>query len=58
MNKQQFIKTTDSQTKDLLLKEGFQLVNESNGIATFINDKTKVITFENKKITFSDKLEF
>lgn len=51
--KQNFIRTTDASTSATLLKLGFQKVDESNGIHTFMNtdklqfsdddiDKTKI----------------
>lgn len=51
--KQNFIRTTDESTSVTLLKLGFQKVDESNGIYTFLNtdklqfseddiDKTKI----------------
>lgn len=35
--KQNFIRTTDASTSATLLKLGFQKVDESNGIYTFLN---------------------
>lgn len=35
--KQNFIRTTDASTSITLLKLGFQKVDESNGIYTFLN---------------------
>ena len=58
MKNTKFIKTTDSETKEYLLQKGFQLVNESNGIATFINDISKMSTFDDKKVAYTNKLEF
>lgn len=50
--KQNFIRTTDTSTATTLLRLGFQKVDESNGIYTFLNcnklqfsediDKTKI----------------
>lgn len=50
--KQNFIRTTDASTATTLLRLGFQKVDESNGIYTFLNcnkfqfsediDKTKI----------------
>lgn len=56
MDSKKFIRCTDKVTIEQLKKLGFQLVSESNGIATFINDITKPIIFEEKKIAFTDKL--
>lgn len=43
--KQNFIRTTDSSTSATLLKLGFQKVDESNGVYTFLNTE---------KLQFSD----
>ena len=50
--KQNFIRTTDSETAEQLIKLGFQKIDESNGIYVFLNcgkkqfeenlDKTKI----------------
>ena len=65
MNKQEknttlpFIKTSDRETMEILQMEGFDLVDYSNGIWTFINcmnkqKKQTKLNFEtDKKITFS-----
>ena len=58
MEKQLFIKTTDASTYELLLKEGFKLVSFDGTAWTFINDKSKSMNFDNKKIIYSDKLCF
>lgn len=50
-----FVRTSDSETADKLLKEGFTLVDKSNGYWTFINNKN--ITFEDKsKVHYSNQL--
>ena len=51
-----FIKCTDKETIETLKKLGFQLVSESNGVATFLNDKTKNATFDKKKVAYSNIL--
>lgn len=43
--KYNFIKTTDTSTASILFKLGFQKVDESNGIYTFLNTE---------KLQFSD----
>ena len=40
-----FIKTTDKETADKLLFSGFQLVSQSNGVYTFINQLPKNFSF-------------
>ncbi len=52
-----FIKTNDAPTKQKLIDEGFVLVNESGGFATFLNDKQKKTNFDDKKVVLTDKLE-
>ena len=51
-----FIKTKDPETKALLLKNGFQLLSESNGIATFLNDAKKKVSFDQKKVAYTNVL--
>ena len=53
---QPFIKTKDDETKQALIKAGFVLIDDSNGIATFINDVTKSIKFDKKKIAYTNML--
>lgn len=51
-----FIKTSDKETMEVLMMEGFDLVDYSNGIWTFINctnKQTKLDFDTNKKIAFS-----
>lgn len=57
--KQNFIKTSDSETASKMINLGFQKVNEQNGIYTFLN--TGTIQFSNddidkKKIQYSNML--
>ena len=56
--KQNFIKTSDKPTADILLKLGFQQVDYSNGIYTFLN--TDKINFseniDKSKIQYSNML--
>lgn len=51
-----FIKTSDEGTRDLLLKAGFQLVHEDGKCWTFINDAKKKATFDRNKVAFSNNL--
>ena len=53
-----FIKTSDKETMKLLTSEGFELINDENGIWTFINctEKMSKINFEENKITYSNLL--
>jgi len=52
-----FIKTSDKTTADILLSEGFQLLDKSGEIWTFINDGSLRFSTD-KKIVYSDKLTF
>lgn len=56
--KYNFIKTSDKETKENLLKEGFKLVSQDGNVATFLNNH--YLTFENtnNKIQYSNMLTF
>jgi len=60
MNKKQFIKTSDFSTIEKLKSLGFNLIDESNGFATFINNTSKVnfddLGVDETKISYSNKL--
>ena len=53
-----FIKTKDKETSDTLQAEGFQLVDYVDGVWTFINNPDLPLTFDNKKVAYSNKLCF
>lgn len=55
-NKAMFIKTKDTETSKKLQEEGFQLVDHTDGVWTFVNDPERQLTFDNKKITYSNIL--
>ena len=57
-DKAMFIKTKDQETSEKLKTEGFKLVDYTNGIWTFINDPDYSITFDEKKVTYSNMLHF
>lgn len=42
MEKFNFIRTTDDETKKLLLEEGFKLFTDDGNCATFINETNKL----------------
>ena len=44
--KQNFIKTTDKETADKLISAGFQLVSQSNGVYTFLNQLPTNFSFD------------
>ena len=53
--KYNFLKTSDEETKEKLLKEGFKLVSQDGNVFTFLNDH--ILTFEDKsKIQYSNTL--
>ena len=56
--KAMFIKTKDLETSENLKKDGFDLVDYTNGVWTFVNDLNRPLTFENNKVTYSDMLCF
>ena len=58
MNNKKFIRCSDKETIENLKKLGFQLVSESNGIAIFVNDTNKSITFDNKKLAYTNNITF
>ena len=55
-----FIKTFDKTTSEKLLSLGFQKVDESNGIYTFLNNKTLLFPngVDESKILYSNVLTF
>lgn len=56
--KYNFIKTSDKEIKEKLLKEGFELVSQDGDVVTFLNNHS--LTFENTnyKIQYSNMLTF
>ena len=54
--KYNFIKTSDKETKEKLLKEGFKLVSQDGNVATFINDHSLTFDNTNNKIQYSNIL--
>lgn len=56
--KYNFIRTSDKETYESLLKEGFKLMSQDNGIYTFLNDEK--LSFDNKKlkVAYSNMLTF
>ena len=53
-----FITTTDKQTADKLIAEGFKLVSQIGNSYTFLNEATKSIKFEEvkKNIAYTNNL--
>ena len=57
--KQNFIKTTDAETADKLIAEGFQLVSQSGNVYTFLNQLPKNFNFDEidkKKMAYTNIL--
>jgi hypothetical protein len=57
--KQNFIKTTDKETAEKLISEGFQLVSQSGNIYTFLNKPPKNFIFDEadkRKIAYTNIL--
>ena len=54
--KYNFIKTSDKETKENLLKEGFKLVSQDEKVWTFINDHSLTFDNTNNKIQYSNIL--
>lgn len=50
-----FIKTTDTETKDSLLRAGFKIISQDGGVYTFLNDSSLKFSDE-KKINYSNQL--
>lgn len=57
MEQRTFIKVKDEETKQQLLDLGYKLLSERNGIATFLNDLSKLQSFSCKKLTYTNKME-
>mgnify|MGYP000211712369 FL=1 len=56
--KYNFIKTSDKETKEKLLKEGFKLVSQDGNVATFVNNHSLIFENTNNKIQYSNMLTF
>nr|DAE30520.1 MAG TPA: hypothetical protein [virus sp. ctiha2] len=56
--KYNFIKTSDKETKENLLKEGFKLVSQDGNVATFLNNHSLTFENTNNKIQYSNMLAF
>ena len=51
-----FIRTTDEKVKDELVLKGYQLVSSDGKSWTFLNDSSKHMNFDNKKVAFTNIL--
>ena len=56
--KYNFIKTSDKETKEKLIKEGFKLVSQDGNVATFVNNHSLTFENTNNKIQYSNMLTF
>ena len=56
--KYNFIKTSDKETKEKLLKEGFKLVSQDGNVVTFVNNHSLTFENTNNKIQYSNMLTF
>lgn len=53
--KQNFLRTSDEETKEKLLSQGFKLISQDGNMFTFLNDHA--LTFEDKsKIQYTNML--
>ena len=55
----QFIKTTDKETADKLIAEGFKLISQVNNVYTFLNQPPSNFNFDavdKKKIAYDNIL--
>lgn len=57
MEKRNFIKVKDEETKRQLLDLGYKLLSETNGVATFLNDLSRPQSFSCKKVAYTNKME-
>jgi hypothetical protein len=53
-----FIKTTDKETADKLIAEGFKLISNVNNVYTFLNEEPNRLNFESidKKMIVYDNI--
>lgn len=54
--KYNFLKTSDEETKEKLLKEGFKLVSQDGNVYIFLNDHALTFEDKTKKIQYSNIL--
>lgn len=56
MEKRNFIKVSDNDTKQQLLDLGYKLLSEEGGIATFLNDLSRPQSFSCGKVVYTNKM--
>lgn len=52
-----FIKTSDKETIELLESLGFKVLSRNGGVVTFLNDTSIANKFEKQKIVYTNKIE-
>lgn len=57
-NQAMFIKTQDEDTACNMKKAGFELVDDTNGTWTFMNNPDCPLTFDSNKVVYSNILCF
>lgn len=57
-NQAMFVKTQDLITAEGLKKAGFELVDDTNGTWTFMNNPDCPLTFDSNKVVYSNILCF
>lgn len=53
---EKFIITTDADTKDLLIQEGFILLQEHGIESIFLNNSKRIFSGDQKKILYTSRL--
>lgn len=51
-----FVKTQDKETAENLIKSGYEPIDYTDGIWTFVNNPNYPLTFDKNKITYSNML--
>ena len=54
--KYNFLRTSDEDTKNKLIKEGFKLISQDGNVFTFMNNHTLTFEDKNNKIQYSNML--
>jgi hypothetical protein len=53
---QKFIQTTDKETRNILLSNGFIEISKSYGVYVFLNDRKMNFDKKNLKYTYTNKI--
>ena len=54
--KYNFLRTSDEDKKNKLIKEGFKLISQDGNVFTFMNNRTLTFEDKNNKIQYSNML--